>query len=244
MELHAFSDFEAMNEALLLKIKGKLLECVENGQKFTIALSGGNTPRSLYYRLGKYLSNQPNYLEKVKIYQVDERFVPSANERSNQKMIRSNFPEVTEFVFFDVDSQDISAEESASNYQLDLIRSLGTSKEDSPKFDMVILGMGEDGHTASLFPNETIYVNSLQNQEKLVITTFPEGQETRLSLTPSIISSSDDVILLFTGTSKTRTLKRALQSGDKIKYPILSIWSPEIQIYTEFNPELLQIEEM
>lgn len=166
-----------------------LKTCRNQGKKtrVNIALSGGNTPKEIYESLAKKLSFMP-FTNPLHFYQVDERYVPATNKDSNQKMIIDAFTILKNlklknlhFHFFDT---TLSIEKSLEKY----------SKELPKTFDLMILGIGPDGHTASLFPNS----KELTSKAAATHTTTKEfAVSNRLTLTfPLILKSKNLLVLL------------------------------------------------
>ena len=121
----------------------------------TLALSGGNTPKAAYALLGKDTTVD---WKKVDVYWVDERAVPPTHERSNYRLAKETLLDATKIPEGNVhrmlaDSKDL--EKAAADYGALLRREIeADGEEDIPSFDAMVLGIGEDGHTASLFPGE------------------------------------------------------------------------------------------
>lgn len=144
----------------------------------TIALSGGSTPSPLYKALNKEKLNWKN----LHFFQVDERYVKPTDENSNNKLIKETLLKnrETDFHFFET---ELPIKKALSKY----------SKELPLQFDLIILGIGEDGHTASLFPNS----KALTNKAKVVHTTTTKfAIKDRLSLTFATILKSKNILVL------------------------------------------------
>ena len=144
------------------------LELIKKLSPKTIALSGGSTPKNLY----KKISELPS--DNVEFFQVDERYVPKDNEDSNYKMIKETLNK--EIHHFDT---SLSILESLEKYE----------KELPEQFDLIILGIGNDGHTASLFPN----TEALNSQEKVAQT---KNIQERLTITFPVILNSKNILVL------------------------------------------------
>lgn len=175
----------------------------EQGSKpLRIALSGGSSPKAVYEKLAK---SEAIDWSQIELYQVDERYVPENSEDSNAKLIHesltSKIPTLKAFHTFDTSK---SIEEVLTAYE-DRLRKLG-----KPLFDLVLLGLGEDGHTASLFPHGT----ELEEVEKLIVhSKSPTPPTDRLSLTYPAIMSSQKIIFLIRGANKKGMLEKWLE-GD------------------------------
>ena len=199
-------------------IEQKILDSYEKNGLIRIALSGGETPLPIYEKLAQ---SQVVPWERVEIYLVDERYVPLTNPESNQKKIIEIFGPTMSFLHgFEAWDTELSIQESSKKYNLNL-ESL--FDENDFLFDLVILGMGEDGHTASLFPNDP---DTLLDGEDLSIFTLnsPTQTKERLTLTYKAILSSDDIYVLLNGENKIKTLEKALKTETNfIEYPIRKI---------------------
>ena len=178
-------------------IANRIIQGLREKDIVNIALSGGSTPKNIYNLLGKREDISWN---RVNIFLVDERFVPPDDERSNSKLIFDNFPGIT---FYPVNTTLFdTAEKSAGFYQ-------GTIERHVPEyeFDLISLGLGNDGHTASLFPG-TDAVNS----EDMLTWGHGAGMD-RVTFTFSLINKAKDIVFLI-GPGKEDALNSLLGGGD------------------------------
>lgn len=166
---------------------------------FTIGLSGGSTPKITY----SLLKNDIQDLSKIIFWTVDERWVPRDDEYSNQKMLNSFFADSTAKIL-EVEYSGLSAERDANNYASKLENNI-------TNFDTVILGVGEDGHIASLFP-DTVAVNDTENfyvsNEVNILSKW------RVTATFKLLKEVDNVYLLVTGNNKKEILKSIMNNGN------------------------------
>ena len=186
---------------------------IKNKGYFTAALSGGNTPVPFF----KKLSEQKNNFnwDKTFIFQVDERYVPSDHPDSNYKMIKENFLDkinIPEKNIFPVNT-DLSLKDCTSDYENQI--NVFFKKEAFPYFDLILLGIGTDGHTASLFPG-----NKILNENKKITTSVEDKNinHKRITLTYPIINNSKKIIFLATGKNKAQIIKKIIQDKN-INYP-------------------------
>jgi 6-phosphogluconolactonase len=171
---------------------------------FTIALSGGNTPKKLYEMLA-----QPPYVKKLNwknifIFWSDERAVPISDEENNSHMasvaLLNNVPVPKENIF--PVPVNFEPSKAAASYE-QMIRTF--FKETDPHFDLILLGIGEDGHTASLFPGTDI----LDEKKGLVKQVFLEEKKTyRVSFTLPLINNAKNILFLVTGKEKSIILEK------------------------------------
>lgn len=183
--------------------------------RFTVALSGGTTPKATYALLAQAPYTSAIDWESVEVFFGDERCVPPDNEQSNYKMAYEAFigplhipPEHV----FRMHGEDDPAQ-AASAYKVQLCAELG----DRPAFDLVMLGMGPDGHTASLFPG----ADPLAQDDRLVRAVYSKSQaQWRITLTPRVINAARTVVFAAEGAGKKETLA-AVREGpyDPVKLP-------------------------
>jgi len=181
---------------------------------FALALSGGDTPRRLYQILAAPLYRDAMPWASTHVFWGDERFVPHDDPRSNFRMARETFlsrvPIPAENIH-PVDTSAPSAEAAAEAYARDLLSFHGASRFTlaRPLFDATLLGLGADGHTASLFPgSDALY----ERKAWTAVVKDAEGLA-RVTLTYPAIESSRRVAFLVTGAGKSAALARLLQ-GD------------------------------
>lgn len=205
--LRVFPSPEDMAVAFALKIKQLADDIVPvKGLPWRhkrIALSGGSTPQRAYEFLAKEDFDQ----SKIDWYMVDERYVPIEDERSNKAMIRRALGDRFELNGM---YQPGGMEDAANAYNQLLRR-------DVDKFDLVVLGMGEDGHTASIFPNRHPEVPL---NEFCVASKAPVVCEDRITLTPRAICWARETLFMVTGESKAKILREVLKGKlDTIRLP-------------------------
>ncbi len=204
MRLHASK--EELEDALLNDIKLVISEDITKFGKATILLSGGSTPSGLYRKLS---STQLDW-SKVIVGLVDERFVENSSDYSNEKLVKTCFliNEAKNATF-------IPMIFSADNEALNLLR----TNESYAVFNdasVIILGMGEDGHTASLFPKDSDSNKAMDSEQNIYFTNSPINPTRRITCTPKLLLSSKNIFLMLTGENK----KEVLFSAAKNKLPI------------------------
>ena len=178
---------------------------------FAVALSGGSTPRRLY----ELLAGAELPWERVHWFWGDERFVPPDHPDSNYRMAReallSRAPVAAANVHA-MPTEGISPEEAALEYEATLKRFYGaeTLLPERPLFDLILLGIGEDGHTASLFPGHA----SLEETRRWVVAVHGAKSRARITLTYPALQSSRETAFLVTGAAKKDALRRA-RAGDR-----------------------------
>ncbi|HTA76551.1 MAG TPA: 6-phosphogluconolactonase [bacterium] len=192
---------------------------VQEKGRFVVALSGGSTPRGLFQHLAEepYFSLIP--WAKTFVFWVDERHVPFADATSNYRMTQetllSKVPIPKEQVF-PMTNGSLPVDKAASAYEMKLRKFFeGYSL---PCFDLTLMGMGEDGHTASLFPG----MPQVNEQDKWVVGYFvdPEKKE-RVSLTFPVLNHSRLLLVLTEGAKKADRLKEVLEGpSEPPRYPI------------------------
>jgi 6-phosphogluconolactonase len=203
-------------EALARRAAELLLEATKATQgRFAVADSGGSTPRRLYqlFTGAPYRDLMP--WDRVQVFWGDERFVPHSDVRSNYRMaydtLLSHVP-VAPANMHPIPTEGIAPEDAARAYERTLKSFYGTETLDPkrPLFDVTFLGLGEDGHIASLFPG----ASALSERERWVVAVTDGPQEPRITLTYPALESSRLVLALVTGTEK-RAIFARVRRGDQ-----------------------------
>ncbi len=187
-------------------------ESVAARGRFTIALSGGSTPKSLFNLLATNAKSTLPW-ERMFFFFGDERHVPPTDPDSNYRMANeamlSKVPVPTANVFR-MEAENPDAAAAAAAYEQTLRKFFQVAAGEVPRFDLILLGMGPDGHTASLFPGTA----GLQEKSKLVIANWVEKLKThRLSFTLPLINAARCVAFLVSGTDKAPALKAVLEGN-------------------------------
>ncbi|MDU2064928.1 MAG: 6-phosphogluconolactonase [Sporomusaceae bacterium] len=184
------------------------LQAIEKQGCFYVALAGGTTPQKVYELLKEppYLTTIP--WKKVHIFWGDERCVPANSARSNQKMTYdawlSHVPLPPENIHT-INTKE-APEEAALRYETDLKNTFASAP---PRFDLIFLGLGADGHTASLFPG----CPALKEKQALVRAVFPQTQpEARITFTYPLLNQAKKIVFLATGTAKAAILAEILNT--------------------------------
>ena len=193
-------------------------EAVRVNGRFTLALAGGSTPETLYRLLSSEEYSQRIPWDKVHLFWGDERCVPPPHPDSNYRMVRETLLSV-----IDIPPENVHrikgelGEAGAVDYEKTLRMSFNISGPSFPCFDLILLGMGADGHTASLFPG-----TSVLSEEKLWVRALlvQKLKSMRITLTPPVINSAAEILLLVSGEGKASALKEVLEGPfDPGRYP-------------------------
>lgn len=213
MEIKVFKNKEKVAQ----EFSNYFVEKVTADQPFHVALSGGSTPKIVFDVLVTDFSDTINW-SNVHLYWGDERCVSPFDAESNYKMTVEHL--ISKISIPDENIHRLKGEE---NPQLEakrygrLLEDLLPHELGLPQFDLVILGMGEDGHTASIFPHELKLWVSPDNCE---VATHPDSGQNRVSLTGRIINNAKTVAFLVTGENKAEKVKIIVgREEGYLKYP-------------------------
>ncbi len=191
---------------------------------FHVALAGGSTPQALYQLLTTSDYVERMAWEKNCFFFSDERCVARDHADSNYRMARlalfDHVPIDMSHVFpMRGDAADLH--KAAAEYER-AIRKTVPDKDGIPCFDLVLLGMGDDGHTASLFPGTT----ALAERDRLVVPVFvPKFNAWRLTFTYPLINQATRVVILVTGAAKAGIVAEVINGGGELRYPIQGVTS-------------------
>ena len=168
--------------------------------RLAICLSGGSTPKLLYEALAREPHRSRMPWDRIHWFWGDERFVPPSDERSNERMIRSamlSHVPAPEGQIHPVPTTGVSPERAAELYEA-LLRAFHGDDLSRPLFDLVLMGLGTNGHTASLFPNDP----ALTNRTAWALPATPPGEPTRITLTWPPLESCRAAAFLVAGAEK------------------------------------------
>jgi len=210
-DVKVFSNLEEMSWAAACAFEDLARLSLIEGKTFCAALSGGLTPRLLYQILaGRALVGRIEW-RNVQLFQVDERCVQPDHPDSNYRMIREALLESGEIPpenFHRMQAERPDLDQAARDYTAELAQVLQPNNGLRPRLDIVFLGMGPDGHTASLFPGTT----ALQEREVWV---RPNNVERlgmrRLTMTLPLLNSAAHIVFLVAGADKAETLRKVLE---------------------------------
>ncbi len=191
-------------------------KAISEKDRFSVALSGGNTPRLLYSLLASRPFSRNIDWKKVLFFWGDERFVPPDHPDSNYRMAKETLLDhvpVPRKHIFPIPTAG-KPDKCAKEYEQTVRKILGAN----PHFDLTLLGMGEDGHTASLFPGTTI----LTEKKRLIKEVWVASKETwRISFTYKLINNSRKIHFLVSGAAKAPVIKKVFAGkSHKVPYPV------------------------
>ena len=206
-----FTSPDALARQLADDLAGKMRESIAARGRVCIAVSGGSTP----VRFLEELSKRKLDWSKVRVTLVDERWVPINSSRSNQRLVTLELLQqnAAKAHLLGLYREDIEAEE---------INHIDDELKDLMPFDVVVLGMGTDGHTASLFPGGDKLLDATRKDSKQNLTYMnaPDAGETRVTLTLPAIASAKNLLLHIEGQTKRDVLEEAIESGEPAQLPI------------------------
>ncbi len=204
---------------------GKLLkERTSQSDKVNIALSGGSTPKAIFDELAQSYADTIDW-SKVHLFWGDERCVPPSDAESNYKMTLDHLLSKVNVPSANVHRVmgELSPPEACKKYD-ELLNEKLPKVEGLPQFDIMLLGMGDDGHTASIFPHEIQLWNASGN---CVVATHPQSGQKRVSLTGQLINHAKEIYFLVTGEGKADKLDEIInQKPGYEEYPAALVINP------------------
>jgi 6-phosphogluconolactonase len=211
-ELHVFETTDRLFHAAAAKLVEEARSAIAARSRFTVALAGGSTPQTLYELLAVEPYRSQVAWSKVEWFWGDERAVGPDDPESNFRMARQALLSKVEADASKVHrlcGEAVPLATAAEEYQRELARVFGVPTDGPPpSFDLVLLGMGGDGHTASLFP----FTAALDEQKRWVTANdVPQLNARRLTVTYPVLNAAASVVFLVTGVGKAKVLREVLQ---------------------------------
>lgn len=207
MQLHIYPS----KEELAQNFAAHLAHLISQKEEVHVALSGGSTPKVVFQALAKQYASAIDW-HRVHIYWGDERAVPPADAESNYKMAADNLlgsVALPESQIHRIRGEE-PPEKEAIRYSSVLRENL-PMVNGTPQFDLVILGMGDDGHTASIFPDN---IRLWYARENCVVATHPETGQQRITITGKLINNAREVAFLVTGEGKSEKVREVIRQMD------------------------------
>ncbi len=212
-EIKIFESLQALSHAAADCFVQDGTTAIESRGRFTVALSGGSTPRSLYSLLASDEYRSRLDWSKVHFFWGDERSVPPIHVDSNFRMARETLLSRINAPMSNIHrilAEKTVTSEAAKSYAEELKRFFSLTDGQWPRFDLILLGMGPDGHTASLFPGTPV----IHEAQALVAAPWVDKFKTyRITMTPPVINHAAHILFFVAGADKAAALREVLE-GD------------------------------
>ena len=217
--LRIFKDLNALSQAAAQEFITVANEAISERGQFLVALNGGDTPKRLF----ELLASSPHKIDwtRAHVFWGDERLVPASDPENNYAMAKQTLLNHVAIPIENIHriNTDLSPAEAATDYTLTLKR-FASPPLNWPRFDLVLLGMGDDGHTASLFPGSPVEVT----EPVIAVTADYQGRPAnRITLTPLVLNGARKILFLISGASKAEALRRVLNGDSQVQFPAARI---------------------
>lgn len=210
-EIQVFTNPETLTQAAADEFVRQAERAIQARGRFTIALSGGSTPKSLYALLATQPWRKRIPWNQIHFFWGDERHVPPSDPSSNFQMTQERLlfqVPIPQQNVHRIKAENPDAKAAAAEYEQDLRQFFQLGENQFPRFDLVLLGMGSNGHTASLFPG----TDAVREQSRLVVASWIEELNSdRITLTPPVFNNAACVIFFVAGAEKATMLKTVLE---------------------------------
>ena len=213
---HAFPDRESLDQALAAYVVSRLQQGITERGTAHLVVSGGSTPIHLF----SILADADVEWGRVVVLLADERWVQVDHEDSNERLVRQ-----TLLTGKAKSAQFLSLLPSPDD-EITNISGLSTLLRSLPRFDVVLLGMGEDAHTASLFPCSTALREGLTTKQGALITRPRNAPHQRVSMSKRRLQATEHGVIHIVGERKKTVLELARKSEDEMRYPISAFLGP------------------
>lgn len=226
--VEVFETIATLNKAGAEFIIARAKEAIAKRGRFVIALSGGETPKDIYALLVESSFNEKVALEKIFIFWGDERCVPLEDERNNAYQANAILLSKVGIPLSNIHAipVNLSPEEAALKYEQTIKEFFG---DKALQFDLVMLGLGKNGHTASLFPYTDVLYEKVAGIRSVYVA---EEKMFRITMTAALINQSRCIVFLVTGEGKAVILSKVLSISDNaVAYPAQLIRQADGELY-------------
>ena len=210
MNIEIYRDGDHLARELAEWITGLIQETLSRKESFSFVLSGGSTPKKLYHLLASSPYRERIDWKKMYIFWGDERVVPLEDERNNARMAFDSLLDQVDIPKEQIYIMDttLSPDAAAMQYEEILNEYFGTDVLPFKTFDLVLLGMGGDGHTLSLFPGTPV----IHEEKPWVVGYYLKAQDmSRITLTKKIVNHSNHIVFMVSGKDKSHALKEVIE---------------------------------
>lgn len=200
--------------------------------KVTVALSGGSTPKLLFELWASDDANEIDW-SRVHLFWGDERCVPADADDSNYGVAKALFLDKVPIPSDNIHrvQGESDPDEERSRYENEIYDQVEIDDNAIPQFDVVILGMGEDGHTASIFPHQSQFLKSDQVCEVAI---HPETAQKRITLTGPVLNGAGKIAFLVTGSNKADVLAHVINGSDEAAgFPASHVTGDDVCFYVD-----------
>jgi 6-phosphogluconolactonase len=219
-DIRVYPDLSSLEDAVAQHFLLAVNQAVQQRARAMIALSGGNTPLGLFKLLGSDVYRKTLPWTQIHFFWVDERCVPETDPESNYGQFKSKVLDPLKIAPSQIHpiNGNLPAQKAAELYNSEL-RAVADPDQTWPRFDWVLLGMGADGHTASLFPYQSTGLQ--EDQAAIAVQAEYDGRPAeRVTLTPLILNAARQLVFMASGTAKATTIREVIRGPfDPIRLP-------------------------
>lgn len=221
--IRVFEDLQQVASAAADEFVARAKRAIQHHGRFTAALSGGSTPKTMHTILAERSAKDPKLVDwsRVQILFGDERHVPPDHPDSNYRMANETLLSKVPIPAANVHRmrcENPDAAKAAEEYDRELVNVFQLKGDEQlPRFDLIFLGMGPDGHTASLFPGTTA-VHELK--KRVVANWVPKFNTWRVTFTRPVINQAECVLLMVCGKDKAQPFAEVMGQGSPDVYPV------------------------
>jgi len=219
------SDPESVAQSTIKIFIADAQKAIKAKDVFYVAISGGNTPKRFFELLGEMPQASSLPWDKIHLFWVDERYVHPDSQWSNYKLAADTFLSsvaIPEANVHRIPTEHEDFKVAANHYEQTIRTVFGLEAGQVPEFDLILLGMGSEGHTASLFPNSYA---AFDTEHLACVVYVLDEKLNRITLTHRVLRAASHLVVLVCGQEKEAILKTVLTSEpDEVQYPIHVLW--------------------
>ena len=219
------SDPESLAQRSIRVFVADAQKAIKAKDTFYVAISGGNTPKRFFELLGESPQASSLPWDKIQLFWVDERYVRPDSQWSNYKLAVDTFltrVAIPKANVHRIPTEDEDFNAAAHRYEETIRELFGLGAGKVPEFDLILLGMGSDGHTGSLFPNSYA---AFDTEDLACVVYVLDEKLNRITLTHPVLRAASHLLVLVCGQEKAEILKTVLTSEpDEVRYPIHALW--------------------